>query len=508
MQQIMYSFVGEKAPAEVLAGVKQGEIGAFCLFAYSNISTPAQLRELTDSLRRAAQAGGHLPPLLGVDQEGGQLQAITSGTTELPGNMALGATRSPELARAAGRVLGRELLAMGINMNFAPVLDVNINPENPVVGIRSFGDDPLLVGELGTALIEGMQAEGVLGTPKHFPGHGDTSGDSHHITPHVRHPLDRLQIVELKPFLTALKTGQVAGIITAHVIFDSLDPEWPATVSRRILYDFLRQEWGYTGLILTDAMDMDGIARYGHVESVRMALQAGVDLAMLGHIPDQLKLAEQVKDLIRPEAIARIQRAKEAASRLPLDFSIVGSAEHQQVAQQIAEKSITLVKNVGQLPLRLNSDQKIAVITPQPVNLTPADTSAAVKIKLAEAVQRRHARTHAYELPHQASDAQLRDLLTAIADTDTVIVGTIGADQQPAQAELVRALQARGQQPIVIALRTPYDLIAFPAVENYLCTYSIRPVSMEAVARVLFGEIQAQGILPCTIPGITSVLEN
>ena len=203
MQQLMQSFEGHTAPPEILKAVQQGSLAAICLFTHLNVASPAQLHEMTAQIHRAAQQGGQLTPLIAIDQEGGQLIAITNGATELPGNMALGATRSPLLAMQAGQVLGRELLAMGINLNLAPAIDVNVNPANPVIGVRSFGDDPSLVSELGAAFIKGIQGVGVLASAKHFPGHGDTDNDSHLASPVVAHDLDRMNAVELAPFRAA-----------------------------------------------------------------------------------------------------------------------------------------------------------------------------------------------------------------------------------------------------------------------------------------------------------------
>jgi beta-N-acetylhexosaminidase len=454
---------------------------------------------LTESLYVAAREGDCLPPLIGIDQEGGQLMAVTGGATELPGNMALGATRSPELAELAGRVLARELLAMGVNLNFAPALDVNINPANPVIGSRSFGDRPELVAELGRALIRGTQAEGVIATAKHFPGHGDTADDSHHRTPTVHHSMTRMETVELTPFREAIAEG-VGAVMTAHIRVSTLDDQLPATLSPAILTGLLRHEMGFDGLIITDAMDMYAVARFGARASVEAALEAGADLALLAHLPDQLELAGQTAHLLNPASAARIQAARE---RLPLELpslDIIGCAEHQQIAQRIADASITVVRDAGQLPLRLKEGERIAVITTQPENLTPADTSHDVKIQLADAVRKRWPNTQAIEVPMHMNDTIVADTLTSVRDADMVIIGTITADQDVAQAALVRALCEFGKQPIVVSMRTPYDIIAFPMVTTYLCSYSIRPVSMEAVARVLFGEIPAAGLLPCALP--------
>lgn len=497
----MFSFEGTTPPQPVLDGVRRGAMGAFCLFGHWNVESPAQLRTLNEMLLHAARAGGQPPPIIGIDQEGGQLIAVTGGATELPGNMALGATRSPELAEQAGRVLGRELRAMGLNLNFAPSLDVNTNPDNLAVGTRSFGADPALVAELGAALIRGLQAAGVMGSAKHFPGHGDTSSDSHYAAPVVAHSLEHMEAVELRPFRAAIAAG-VAAIMPAHIMFPALDADQPATLSSRILRGFLRGQMGFQGLIVSDAMDMYAVARFGPEPSVRMALEAGVDLVLLAHLPDQLALADYVSAMTSPEAVARIRRARAGISPTLPDLDVIGCAEHQRVAQTIAERAITLVRDGGQLPLRPAPDATIAVITPQPRNLTPADTSSRVRIALADAIRRRHPRVVACELPHPASADDIAGVLSAVGGAEIVVVGTISADQDAAQATLVRELHRRGKRPIVVALRTPYDLSAFPMVETYLCAYSIRPVSVEATARALFGEVVPQGVLPCPIPDL------
>jgi beta-N-acetylhexosaminidase len=501
MRQLMHSFIGHTPPTEILAAVQRGEIASFCLFRHQNVKSPAQVRELNEQLYRAAREGGQLPPIIGIDQEGGQLVAISEGATELPGNMALGATRSPELAEKAGRVLGLELLAMGVNLDFAPSLDVNVNPFNPVIGIRSFGDDPVLVSELGTALIDGLQAVDVIASAKHVPGHGDVGGDSHYLLPLVDHSMERMLAVELYPFIAAIKNG-VKSIMTAHVLVPILDNENAATLSPAILNDFLRRELGFQGLILTDAMDMYAVAQLGHETSVRLAIEAGADLVLLAHLPDQLALNDKLRGVARPDSLARIAKVQsQIPTQLP-SLDVVGCAEHWQIAQEIADKSITMVRQGRQLPLQPAPDDLIVVITPEPVDLTPADTSSSVRIMLADAIEKRHRRVKALQLPNNATSAQIRDILNAAEQADIVVVGTISAERDDSQINLVQGLYDQGNRPIVVAMRTPYDVMSFPLIETYLCSYGIRPVTTEAIARVLFGEIEAQGVLPCAIPGV------
>ena len=502
MRQLMYSFNGTTPPPEIIGATGRGEVAAICLFAHANVRSPAQVGELTTALRQAALEGGHLPPIIGIDQEGGQLIAITTGATALPGNMALGATRSPELAEQAGKVLGRELLAMGLTMNFAPSVDVNVNPDNPVVGVRSFGDDPALVAELGAAMIRGIQSEGVLATAKHFPGHGDTAVDSHHDMQVVQHSIERMHDVELRPFRAAIYAG-VKAIMTAHILYSALDDRNPVSLSKAILNGLLRQEMGFNGLIITDAMDMGAVSRLGERESVEAALNAGTDLVLLGHLKNQLSLGQNTRDLQREDSLARIRDACQFAPPNRPPFAVVGCAEHQQIAQQIADHSITVVRDEGLLPLTLRPSQQIGVITVTPTDLTPADTSSGVKIQLAENIRRRHDNILSLEMPYRASDETIRGIVDAIRSSRVVVIGTIQADQDPSQAKLVQMLCECGKDSIVVALRTPYDLRAFPMVRTYLCAYGIRAVTVEAVARVLFGEIDAKGVLPCAIPGIT-----
>ncbi|MFZ4814484.1 MAG: glycoside hydrolase family 3 protein [Phototrophicaceae bacterium] len=498
MLQITYSFDGETVPQALLDGVQRGEVSSFCLFAGKNITSARQLRELTNSLYEAAEAGNQPPPIIGTDQEGGQLMALAEGTP-LPGNLALGATRSTDLAWQAGQVLAKELLAVGINMNYAPSVDILYNPDNPVIGTRSFGDDPALVGQLGAAMIQGMQYEGVIASAKHFPGHGDTEGDTHHTATHLRVSRQRLDEIELAPFRDAIRAG-VGAIMSAHITVDVIDPENPATISRAILTDLLRGELGYTGLTITDAMDMHAVARFGHLQSVRAALQAGADLILLGHIEGQAALAAQVRDLAQPAALQRIQAARALLPTFLPTLEVIRSAEHMAVAQQIADRSMTLVRDNGRLPLQLSPEQRIAVITVLPENLTPADTSASVAISLVDEVRAFHSQTDSYTFQRNATADELHRLLDATASADGVIVGTINAADDPSQVELVRALHERGHAPIVVALRMPSDAAVLPMAETVLCTYSIRSMSMNAAARVLFGKLEATGVLPCRLP--------
>jgi beta-N-acetylhexosaminidase len=480
-----------------------------------NVGTPAQLKRLNESLQYLAREL-ELPPLLiATDQEGGQLMAVGEGTP-LPGNMALGATRSADLARQAGEVLGRELAALGINVNYAPCADVNINPQNPVVGTRSFGEDPQLVGELTAAIIAGIQSQGVAATAKHFPGHGDTASDTHHGRTTVPHSLERLRAVELPPFRAALN-ADVKMVMTAHLGIPSIDGRDapPATLSSNIINGLLRRDLGFDGVVVTDAMDMNAI-RQGELlrEDSFRAAKAGADLLLITSDPqdqtrayEALLQAAQTQQLTADElelSLARISRLKKWLAGQPPapDLGVIQNADHMKVADEIAERSITLVRDRSKLlPIHLSSDKKIAVVVPVPQDLTPADTSSYVMPKLADSIRTYHPRVDEICIPLAPGEQDRTAIIQKLQGYDLIVIGTINAYAQADQAEFVRAVLRMNVPVILVAMRLPYDLMAFPQASTFVCTYSILEPSMRATAKALFGLREMTGRLPVTIPG-------
>jgi beta-N-acetylhexosaminidase len=515
-QKLLLAFHGKELTPEIIAAIKKYRPAGLTFFRSLNIDDPNQVRQLTNALQRLARSLDLPPLLIATDQEGGQLMAIGEGTTPLPGNMALGATGSTELACKAGEVLGRELAAMGINVNYAPSCDVNINPQNPVIGIRSFGEDPDTVAQLASAMIEGIQSQGVAATAKHFPGHGDTAGDSHHGLPSVPHTLERLQSVEFPPFQAAI-VADAKLMMTAHLALPALDgPEAPpATLSRRILHGLLREELGFKGVIITDAMDM-GAIRQGEAlgEDAVRATTAGADLLLLTSNPeDQRRVYESLLQAakngkLKPETVSasveRILSLKHwLAEQSQSDLSVVGCVEHQAIATEIAERSMTLVRDdPGLLPLQPKPEQRIAAIVPKPIDLTPADTSSYITPGLGAALRRYHPNVDEFMLSYAPQDDEIADLLERLGDYDILILGTLNAYASPNQAEFVRQALKLDIPPVVVSLRLPYDLTAFPEARTYICTYSILEPSVRALAKALFGKIEFKGRLPVSIPGL------
>lgn len=437
--------------------------------------------------------------------------------TPLPGNMALGATRSKELSYRAGGVLGCELASLAINVNYAPCVDVNVNPQNPVVGVRSFGESPDLVAELAAAMIEGMQSRGVAATAKHFPGHGDTASDSHLGLPTVPHQLARLRSVEFPPFLSAIEAGAKL-VMTAHLGVPSIDGQDapPATLSEKIIRGLLRRDLGFDGVIITDAMDMHAIRQGKHLgeEAIR-AVRAGVDILLLTKDPaDHKRVHTSLMQAVRRKqldlneigaSVARIAKLKRWLAEQPFapDLSVIQSTEHLFVAKEIAERSITLVRDRTHLiPLRLEPGQRLTVIVPEPHDLTPADTSSYIVPRLVQSLREYHPCVDEIVVPYAPGEGDIANVLEKVRGCDLILAGTINAFNQAGQAVLVNQLLKMNIPVIVAALRLPYDLVAFPQAPAYVCTYGILEPSMRALAKALFGQGGMQGRLPVSIPGL------
>jgi beta-N-acetylhexosaminidase len=515
-QRLLLAFEGrDDLPADLLRALREIRPAGVTLFRHLNVETPEQVRRLTALLQAAARDAGLPPLLIGVDQEGGQLMAVGDGVTQLPGNMALGACGSADLARRAGEVLGRELAAMGINVDYAPSCDVNLNPANPVIGVRSFGEDPGRVGELAAAMVAGVQGAGVAATAKHFPGHGDTLSDSHDGVPVVQHSVDELQRVDLPPFAAAFGAG-VKLVMTGHLAVPAVDgrSDRPATLSPEILQGLLRGELGFQGVVVSDAMDMRAI-RQGELfgEDALRAAQAGIDLLLVTGDPADWRRAyagllagARSGTLVGRELRSSFERVMQlkgwlvSAAEQP-DLAVVGCAEHRTVADEIASGALTCVRDrAGLLPLRLAADERLAVFLPQPQDLTPADTSSYVTPELARHMRAFHPHVDEFLIPFAPDAGEVGALVERARSYAAVVVGTINAYREPAQAALVNALLAAGVKTVAAALRLPYDLAAYPAAPTFVCTYSILEPSMRALAAALFGKKDFPGKLPVTIP--------
>jgi len=333
-----------KAVSEDLRRLLALGVGGVIFFS-RNVGQPAEVAELSNAIKH--QAGR--PISIALDQEGGKVARLRQGFSELPSMRALGETGSTSLARELGALMGRELRAVGFDLNYAPVLDVDTNPDNPVIGSRSFGRTPELVSEFGLALLTGLESAGVAACGKHFPGHGDTSQDSHLELPRLLHSLERLQRVELQPFAAAVAAG-IPALMTAHVIFEPLDPVYPATMSRAVVHGLLREKMHFDGLVITDDLEMRAIAdHYGVEDAVVRGLNAGVDQFLCCHTAELAQRAIEAvvhaveRGTVSRETLAtanrRIQTFSERYAHPAVenpDLSVLRCDAHVAIIERIA----------------------------------------------------------------------------------------------------------------------------------------------------------------------------
>jgi beta-N-acetylhexosaminidase len=332
-----------KAPSPDVERLLARGVGGVVLFS-RNVGNPREVLELTGALKRRAGR----PLVISIDQEGGKVARLREGFTPLPAFRALGELGDPVLAREYGRLVGSELSAVGVDLDFAPVLDVDTNPDNPVIGLRSLGADPAIVAELGVAFAAGLGDAGVAACGKHFPGHGDTHTDSHLELPRLTHPLSRLEKVELLPFAAAVAAG-IPAIMTAHVVFEALDEERPATMSPAVLRFLLRDRLGYSGVVFSDDLEMQAIADHYAIDAVMLeGLEAGVDCFLVCHTAE---LAHRAIDAIVAGVTrgvlseARVREAVDRAGALAERFAVrepsesglaaVGSDAHRALARRL-----------------------------------------------------------------------------------------------------------------------------------------------------------------------------
>ncbi len=347
-------FYGKTITPDLAKLVARG-VGGVIFFA-RNVGTPAEVADATSSIKRLADR----KLFLALDQEGGQVSRLREGFTEIPPMRAVGISGSAKVAREVGELIGREVRAVGFDMNYAPVLDIDTNPDNPIIAARSFGRTPELVSELGVALAQGLEAVGVAACGKHFPGHGDTSQDSHLELPRLPHSLERLEQIELKPFAAAAKAG-IPSMMTAHVIFEPVDSVYPATMSKPVLTGILREKMGYDGLIVTDDIEMRAIAdHYGVEDTVIRGLNAGVDHFLCCHTAEVAHQAIEAiigaveSGKVSRETLAnanrRIARFAERYAQPALvkpDLGVLRSEAHLRVIESLLEGMDPEVTDVG-----------------------------------------------------------------------------------------------------------------------------------------------------------------
>ncbi len=496
-QLFVATFHGAPPNEPIKAMLRQWQVGAVVLLP-SNLGTPQQITSVTNTLQQIVIEAGGVPLFIGVDQEGGLIAHLKDGFTEFPVPQLLTASNDPVLAFTVGEAMGREMRAVGINLNLAPVADLNTNPRNPIIGRRSFGTDPHQVGRMVASVIEGLQSVGVMATAKHFPGHGDTETDSHVTLPVLYHDMTRLNEIELVPFRYAQESG-VGAMMVAHISYPLVDgvENRAASLSPMIINGVLREGMGYTGIIMTDAMDMDAIdTRYTPAERALLAIEAGNDMLILGaHIsPDAQSQAIQavvnaviegrISEARINASVRRILSAKERFGVLdwqPLDPATaperMASENNGALVNTLFEKGITLVyDNAGLLPVAENT-----------LFIYPSTRSSLWEVCNALGVGLRP-----LGVSFNPTDEEVAWARTSAQTASKVVVFTQNAVNSPAQRALISALPP--EKTLVVALESVYDIETLPAVGAYLVTYSPMRASNNALCQILTGEKPPLGV--------------
>ena len=479
------------------------KIGNYILFA-KDLTDYQSIRRLTDSLQDTAKNSCGIPAFISIDQEGGMVTRVFSGATHFPSNMAITASGMTDSIERVGEMVGLELRALGININHAPVLDINNNPENPIIGIRAYSDDPAVVAKMGVGYIKGLQKSGVIAGGKHFPGHGDTSLDSHSDLPSIAHDMDRIHAVELVPFKAAIENG-VDSLMTAHVNFKAIDNELPATLSHQIMTGFLRETLGFEGLIISDCMTMNAIKdHYTTEKGCVMALNAGVDLLCLNAATDiQTTCYQTVLEAVRSgelpmekidAAVARILKYKQKyniGSAVPQPMEIYPA--HEALADEISAKSITLTHDDKKLlPL---TGKQFFIISPPPVRTSIADDTVATMepfFKQAAA----EFNNEFCEISINPSAEEIQTILAIAEKYELVLFGCYSAMVNPGQIHLFDALKTTGKQIVLVSLRIPYDILKMKDADCHIAAYEYTNRAVKNTIKVLAGKIKPVGVLP------------
>ncbi|MCY8401178.1 glycoside hydrolase family 3 protein [Bacillus haynesii] len=541
---------------EVAGIIQKYRLGGVILFA-ENVTGTEQTVRLTDGLQKASP---DIPLFITIDQEGGIVTRLESGTN-LPGNMAVGASSSSKNAFRSGKIIGKELASLGINVNFSPVLDVNNNPDNPVIGVRSFSSKPELTSKLGIQMMKGLQDEQMIATAKHFPGHGDTAVDSHYGLPLVSHDEKRLRSVELAPFQKAIAAG-IDMIMTAHVQFPAFDDTTykskkdgedimvPATLSKKVMTDLLRKDLGFKGVVVTDALNMKAVSdNFGQEEAVVMAVKAGVDIALM---PAQVTSLEIEKNLARvfealltavkkgeipieqiDQSVERILRLKinrgiiDHTGSEPLQKKIkyalktVGSNKHAKSERKMARESVTILKNdKSTLPFKPKKGDTVLILAPyEEQTAAIAKTISKIKKNIKVVESRFAEKTFDEEIQKKIDEADYVITGSYVVKNDPVVNDGVIDDSIQDSSKWATAFpraamkyaQANGKKFVLMSLRNPYDTANFEEAKAVIAVYGFkgyangrfRQPNIPAGVEVIFGKAKPKGTLPVDIPSVT-----
>lgn len=503
-QKFVVGFPGYEFNEEVKEVIKKYKIGNIILFK-ENLKDEGQIKKLCAEITEFITSITGYPPFIMIDQEGGMVARLSENMGNIPGAMAISATGDSHNAYTAGYYTGLQLKELGINFNLAPVMDINSNPSNPIIGCRSYGDTPEKVSEYALQMAKGLDDAGVLSCAKHFPGHGDVSTDSHVTLPCVDKELDELEKLELVPFKKGIE-NKIPAIMSAHILFPKVEKDRiPATMSRKILTDILRKEMGFKGLILTDCLEMQAIKKfYGVEEGALAAFKAGADIIMISHTPSYF-----------PEVISRIEVAikdgsitaesiRESADRI-LSYKEKylkcikedkSSQEFKEKIEDIREQTLTLVSKAD-YPLRIDLDTLF--ISPRPFNVglvgnVKEDVASSFCEILAEKFGAK-----ALVISENPSEEEIERAAELANKSSFVVVGTYNAHVFRGQLKLIEKVLEKNPKAAIFALRNPYDLRDIPDTVWKYAAFEYTLPMINLIGKLLNNEIRVTGKLPVKI---------
>ena len=508
-QKIGQMFIGSNTGTSLSKSAKSAisdyHLGNYIYMGY-NCTAPLETSKMSVDLQnRFKEANGGIPGFISIDQETGTVNRMNIGATRFLGNMATSATNDPHNAYLVGEAVGEELKYYGINFDLAPVLDVNNNPLNPIINCRSYSDNPIKVARFGTNMINGLKSQNVMSCSKHFPGHGNTSTDSHLDLPTITSSLDDLYKIELAPFIASIYNG-IDAIMTTHIVFSCLDTTYPATLSKTVLSGLLREDLGYEGLIVTDALEMSAITKgYGKSQAAILAIKAGADILCYTSVSDPMAVIPDVISAVNNGEID-IKIIDKAVERILLKKIKYGLFEevteerstlfdvtsHIQLNQSLAKQSVTVyTDNFNGLDKTKNT---IIMSSTSAYELGYSGNQNSFGYYCSKYLKEKGMKNCDYDVISSISNSNKEEYINKALDYDQIVIAIDSANE--AQISFVNELAAKRDDIIVVALKLPYDYNYYENVNTFITIYDRTPIMIEALTKLMNGEYHATGVCP------------
>lgn len=508
-QKVGQMFIGSATGTDITRNIRKAieeyHLGNFIYMGY-NCEDPRKTGNFSIALQKLFMQANNIPALICIDQETGTVNRMNTGATRFLGNMAVSATNDPHNSYKVGSSVGAELKNYGINFDLAPVLDVNNNPDNPIINCRSYGDDPVHVAAFGVEMINGLKSQNVMSCAKHFPGHGNTATDSHLSLPLISADLDSLYKIELAPFIASVYNG-IDAIMTTHIVFSALDTQYPATLSKTVLTGLLREKIGYQGLIITDAMEMSAIAKnYGVSQAAILAINAGADILCYTSVTDPMKAIPDVLQAISEGEIS-INRINDAVERILLkklkynlfndylideDFSIYDVSEHSRLNLELAKQSVTVYTN-NFTGLDKTKDT-IIMSSSSAYSLGYSGNENSFAYYCSKYLKENGMSKCDYDMISGITYSNKDDYIEDALNYSQIVVAIDTANS--AQVAFVNELCNKRSDVIVVALKLPYDYNYYSNVNTFIAIYDRTPIMIEALTKLMNSEYLPTGKCP------------